>query len=45
MSEQTRERTLDEPARALASSSLYATGGYSEVYEWLQHNAGLNGAE
>jgi hypothetical protein len=51
MSEQTRERTLDEPARALASGSLsrrnvlYATGGSGEVYEWLQQNAGLNGAE
>jgi hypothetical protein len=46
MSEQTRERFLDELARALASGSLsrrnvrYATGGYSEVYEWLQQNAG-----
>ena len=46
MGEQTRERSLDEQARALASGSLsrrnvlYATGGYGEVYEWLQQNAG-----
>jgi hypothetical protein len=37
MSEQTRERSLDEMARALASGNLsgrnvlYATAGYSEV--------------
>jgi hypothetical protein len=51
MSEPTRERSLDELARELASGSLsrrkvlYATDGYREVYEWLQQNAGENGAE
>jgi hypothetical protein len=51
MSEQTRERSLDELARGLASGNLsrrnvlYATPGYREVYERLQQNAGENGAE
>ena len=51
MSEQTRERSLDELAKGLASGSLsrrkvlYATGGYREVYERLQRNAEENGAE
>jgi hypothetical protein len=51
MSEQTRERSLDELAGGLASgilsrrNVLYATGGYREVYERLQQNAGENGAE
>ena len=42
MSEQTRERSLDELARGLASGNfsrrkvLYATDGYREVYERLQ---------
>jgi len=51
MSEQTRERSLDELARGPASGSLsrrkvlYATGGYREVYERLQRNAEENGAE
>jgi hypothetical protein len=51
MTEPTRERSLDELTRVLASGSLsrrdvlYATGGYREVYEWLQQNAGENGAE
>ena len=46
MSEQTRERSLDELARGLASGSLsrrkvlYATGGYREAYERFQLNAG-----
>ena len=46
MSEQTRERSLDELARGLASGSLsrrkilYATGGYREVYQRFQLNAG-----
>ena len=46
MSEQTRERSLDELARGLASDSLsrrkvlYATAEYREVYERLQRNAG-----
>ena len=50
MSEQTRERSLDELAGGLASgilsrrNVLYATGGYREVYERLQQNAGENGA-
>jgi hypothetical protein len=50
MTEPTRERFLDELARELASGSLsrrdvlYVTGGYREVYEWLQQNAGENGA-
>jgi len=50
MSEQTRERSLDELARGLASDSLsrrkvlYATAGYRDVYERLQRNAGENGA-
>jgi hypothetical protein len=42
MSEQTRERSLDELAIGLANGNfsrrkvLYATGGYREVYERLQ---------
>jgi hypothetical protein len=46
MSEQTRERSLDELAKGLASDNLsrrnvqYAMGGYREVYELLQQNAG-----
>src|SRR5918995_7500935 len=46
MSEQTRERSLDELARGLASGNLShrnvlrATAGYREVYERLQQNAG-----
>jgi len=49
MSEQTRERSLDELARGLASGSLsrrkllYATGGYREVYQRFQLNAGKKG--
>ena len=51
MTNQTHERSLDGLARGLASGSLsrrkvlYATGGYREVYERLQQNAGENGAE
>jgi hypothetical protein len=51
MSEQTRERALDELARALASGNLsrrnvlYATAAHREEYERLQQNAGENGAE
>jgi hypothetical protein len=51
MSEQTRERALDELARALASGNLsrrnvlFATASYREVYERLRQNAGENGAE
>jgi hypothetical protein len=51
MSEQTRERSLDELAKGLASGNLsrrkvlYATGGDREVYELLQQDAGENGAE
>ena len=51
MSEQTRERTLEELAGALASGNLsrrnvlFATASYREVYERLQQNAGENGAE
>ena len=50
MSEQTRERSLDELARGLASGSLprrkvlYATGGYRKVYERFQLHAGKKGA-
>jgi hypothetical protein len=50
MSEQTRERSLDELAKGLASGSpsrrkvLYATGGYRKVYEQFQLNAGKKGA-
>jgi hypothetical protein len=46
MSEQTRERALDELARALASGNLsrrnvlYATAALREVYERLQQNVG-----
>ena len=46
MSEQTRERSLDELAKVLASGSLsrrkvlYATGGYREVCERFQLYAG-----
>ena len=51
MSEQTRERALDELARALANGNLsrrnvlYATAAYREVYERRQQNAGEDGAE
>jgi hypothetical protein len=51
MSEQTRERVLDELAGALASGNLsrrnvlYATAANREVYERLQQNAGGNGAK
>ena len=51
MSEQTRERSLDELAGGLASgilsrrNVLYATAAYHEVYERLQQNAGEDGAE
>ena len=50
MSEQTRERSLDELAKGLASGSLsrrkvlYATGGYREVYERFHLNARKKGA-
>jgi hypothetical protein len=50
MSEQTRERSLDELAKGLASGTLsrrkvlYATGGYREVYERFHLNAGKKGA-
>jgi hypothetical protein len=51
MSELTRERSLDELARGLASGNLSrrkvldATAGYRELYERLQQNAEENGAE
>jgi hypothetical protein len=51
MSEQTRERSLDELATGLASGNLShrkvldATAGYRELYERLQQNAEENGAE
>jgi hypothetical protein len=51
MTEQPRERFLDELARGLASGSLsrrkvlYATGGYREMCKRLQRNAAEEGAE
>jgi hypothetical protein len=51
MTDQTNKRSLDELGRGLASGRLsrrevlYATGGYREVYERLQRNAGENEAE